>query len=354
MRLRALAPVVLLVVVGGVPTASHAADVHATIGTNALPMPETSTSYRLELEGTASRIATAPAPSGVMRSPDGRYGVEVGTSGVVLINERSGARRRLAPFGPDTVAYWSSKSVLAFTVRVSRIRRLIVLDPATGRLRRLASRICDVTADPWSPDGAQLALAVSLPHRPCRGVAAQPTVVGVSAPWTGPVHRMLGPPRLPRAVPLAWTRDGDGILVTGSDRMRQPVSAVLDPRSGSRRVVFGSYISLAPGGVWSRGRRFFAMPAIDGAIQSLLVVDRSLRTLVGSLLFAQQAYAWAPHRQWLACADSMGIRVFDASARHVIATIPVQAPFGFYVDSLRWARDERSVTVLAAPGLGHD
>jgi hypothetical protein len=152
---------------------------------------------------------------------------------------------------------------------------------------------------------------------------------------------MLGPPRLPWAVPLAWTRDGDGILVTGQDRRRQPVSAVLDPRSGRRRVVFGSYISPAPGGAWSRGRRFSAMPAIDGAIQSLLVVDRSLRTLVRSLLFAQQAYAWAPQRQWLAFVDTTSLRIFDASTRRVTATIPVQTPFGFSVDSLTWARDGR-------------
>jgi hypothetical protein len=354
MRLRALAPVVLLLVSGGVPTLARAAGVHATIGSNAVPMPETSTSYRLELDGTASRIAAAPSPSSVTWSPDGRYGVELGDPGVVLIDERSGARRKLARFGPGTVAYWSSKNVLAFTLRVSRIRRLIVLDPATGRQRRLASRICDVTVDPWSPDGAQLALAVSLPHLACRGVEAAPTVVGVSATWTGPVHRMLGPPHLPWAVPLAWTRRGDGILVTGWDDTRQPVSAVLDPRSGRRRVVFGSYISPAPGGAWSWGRRFFAMPAIDGAIQSLLVVDRSLRALVGSLLFAQQAYAWAPHRQWLAFVDDASIRIFDASTRRVMATIPVQAPFGFSVDALTWAQDGRSVTVVAAPGLGHD
>jgi hypothetical protein len=182
MRLRALAPVVLLLVARGAATPSRAADVHATIGKNAVPMPETSTSYRLELDGTASRIATAPSPSSVTRSPDGRCGVEVGDPGVLLIDERSGARRKLAPFGPGMVAYWSSKSVLAYTLRVSRIRRLIVLDPATGRQRRLASRICDLTVDPWSPDGAQLALAVSLPQLACRGVEAAPTVVVAARP----------------------------------------------------------------------------------------------------------------------------------------------------------------------------
>jgi hypothetical protein len=355
MRVRALAPVVLALIAGGLPMAVAGADVHATIGTNTVPMPEHSTAYRLEFDGTAARIATAPVTSAVEVSPNGRYGVKVGDSGIVLIDEHSGARRRLAPWSPYGAAYWSSQSVLAFTIHVSQIERLVVLDPATGRRRRLARRICDSTLDPWSPDGTRLALAVSLPHRACHEVEAEPTVVGVTRTWKGPLHRIPGPRRLPWAEPLAWTRDGSGILVVaGGDPTRWPVTTVIDLRTGNRRPAFPSYVSMG-NGAWSSGRRFFAMPTTDSSSRaSLLVVDSAFRSRVGAFAFGQHAYAWAPGRPWLAFASGKSVRVFDASTRRVIATIPVRAPFGFGVDSLTWAPDARSVTMVAEPGLGHD
>jgi YVTN family beta-propeller protein len=351
-----LVAVAVLVVVAGVPRASAAADVHANIGTNTVPMPEHSTAYRLEFDGTAARIATPHVPSSVEMSPDGRYGVKVGDPGIVLIDERSGARRRLARWSPFAAAYWSSQSVLAFTIHVSRIERLVVLDPATGRRRRLASRICDTAVDPWSPDGTRLAIAVSLPHLACREVTAAPTVIAVTKTWDGPLHRILGPPRVPWTELLAWTRDGGGLLVSAGDRTQWPVTTVIDLRTGNRRAAFPSYVSMGHG-AWSSGRRFFAMPTTDSSSRaSLLVVDSAFRSRVGSFMVGQQAYAyaWAPGRPLLAFASRSSVRVFDAATRRVIATIPVRAPFGFGVDSLSWAPDERSVTVIAAPGLGHD
>lgn len=355
MRARLLALSVLALVAGMPPTVSAGADVHATIGTNRLPMREHSTAYRLEFDGTATRIATSRVRVPVEVSPDGRYGVEVGGSGIVLIDERSGARRRLAPWAPHAAAYWSSQSVLAFTIHVSQIERLVVLDPTTGRRRRLARRICDTNLDPWSPDGARLALAVSLPHRACREVEAEPTVVGVARTWEGPIHRIAGPARLPWAEPLAWIRDGSGlVVVAGGDRTRWPVTTVIDLRTGIRRAVFPSYVSMG-NGAWSGGRRFFAMPTTDSSSRaSLLVVDGAFRHRVGSFAFGQQAFAWAPGRPWLAFASGTSVRVFDASKRRVIATIPVRAPFGFGVDSLAWAPDAHSVTIIAEAGLGHD
>jgi DNA-binding beta-propeller fold protein YncE len=355
MRVRALAPVVLALVAGGLPMAVAGADVHATIGTNAAPMPEHSTTYRLQLDGTATRIVPR-ALRGVTTSPDGRYGVTVGDSGIVLIDQRSGARRRLAHWSPFAAAYWSSQSVLAFTIHASRIERLVVLDPASGRRRRLASRICDTAVDPWSPDGTRLALAVSLPHLVCREAAAAPTVIAVTRTWDGPLHRILGPPRQPWTELLAWTRDGSGLLVVGGDRAQSPAATVIDLQTGNRRAAFPSYVSMGHG-AWSSGRRFFAMPATDSSSRaSLLVVDGAFRSRVGSFTVGQQAYAyaWAPGRPWLAFASSSSVRVFDASTRRVIATIPVRAPFGFGADSLAWAPDAHSVTMVAEPGLGHD
>jgi WD40 repeat protein len=355
MRVRALAPVALALVAGGVPMAVAGGDVHATIGTNAVPMPEKATTYRLALDGTATRVV-ARVPSGATTSPDGRFGVTVGDSGIVLIDERSGARRRLARWSPFAAAYWSSQSVLAFTTHVSRIERLVVLDPATGRRRSLASRICDTAVDPWSPDGTRLALAVSLPHLACREVAAAPTVIGVTRTWDGPLHRIVGPPRLPWTELLAWTPDGSGLLVAGGDHTQWPVTTVIDLRTGKRRAAFPSYVSMGHG-AWSSGRRFFAMPTTDSSSRaSLLVVDSAFRSRVGSFTVGQQAYAyaWAPGRPWLAFASGSSVRVFDASTRRVIATIPVRAPFGFGVDSLAWAPDAHSVSMVAEPGLGHD
>jgi YVTN family beta-propeller protein len=130
----------------------------------------------------------------------------------------------------------------------------------------------------------------------------------------------------------------------------------MDLRTGNRRAAFPSYVSMGHGAL-SSGRRFFAMPATDSSSRaSLLVVDSAFRSSVGSFTVGQQAYAyaWAPGRPWLAFASSSSVRVFDASTRRVIATIPVRAPFGFGADSLAWAPDAHSVTMVAEPGLGHD
>ncbi|MDX6578640.1 MAG: hypothetical protein QOJ47_189, partial [Gaiellales bacterium] len=199
-------------------------------------------------------------------------------------------------------------------------------------------------------------IAVSLPHLACREVTAAPTVIAVTKTWDGPLHRILGPSRVPWTELLAWTRDGGGLLVSAGDRTQWPVTKVIDLRTGNRRAAFPTYVSMGHG-AWSSGRRFFAMPTTDSSSRaSLLVVDSAFRSRVGSFTVGQQAYAyaWAPGRPLLAFASSSSVRVFDASTRRVIATIPVRAPFGFGVDSLSWAPDERSVTVIAAPGLGHD
>ena len=115
-----------------------------------------------------------------------------------------------------------------------------------------------------------------------------------------------------------------------------------------------SYAGLGDGGSWSDGRRFFAVAAVDSARRgTLLVLDGTLVHRVAAFTYGQ-AYAWAPVRPWLAIETDKGVRVFDASTRRVVATIPVRAPYGFGVESLTWAPDTRSVTVIAAPGLGHD
>jgi hypothetical protein len=354
MRVRRIALAALVLGAGAVPAVSDAAEVHATIGTNAVAMPEHSTAYRLDLDGRATRIGAAPTPSTGKTSPNHRYRVELGNAGIVLIDVRRGTRRRLAPQAPAAAAYWSSQNVLAYSIHASRIERLVVLDPATGRQRRLASRICDTAIDPWSPDGTRLALAVSLPHRACKGVAGTPVVVGVTDAWRGPLRRIAWRPRLSIAEPLAWTRSGHALLVSGSDQTGNAAAAVMDLRTGRRRAAFPSF-TLGGAGKWSSGQRFLALPALDwGSYASLLVVDGAFRSAVGSFMFGQQGYAWAPGRPWLAFASAQSVRVFDASTRRVIATIPVRARYGFAAESLAWAPDASSISIVAAPGLGHD
>ena len=129
---------------------------------------------------------------------------------------------------------------------------------------------------------------------------------------------------------------------------------LVDPTTGKGARVVSSYEGVGSGGTWSSGHRFFAIEAIDGARrQRLLLLDGTLRHPIAALRYGQPL-AWAPHGQLLAFRTLTSIRIFDASARRVIATIPVRAPYGFSADSLSWAPDERSVTVRAGPGLGHD
>jgi hypothetical protein len=195
---------------------------------------------------------------------------------------------------------------------------------------------------------------VSLPHVACRGTADTPIVVGVTTTWGTRLRRIRGGPGLTQTEPLAWTRDGTGLVVVARSGAAPPLSAVIDVHTGIRRAVFPSY-GLGSGGVWSSGHRFLALSAIDSASRaSLLIVDGAFRSLVGAFTFGQQAYAWAPRRPLLALASGSSIRVFDAAVRRVVATIPVRAPYGISVDSLAWAADARSLTVVVAPGLGHD
>jgi hypothetical protein len=348
MRVRALAPVVVALVAGGLPMAVAGADVHATIGTNAVPMPEHSTTYRLELDGTATRIATRPVSPTSTTSPDGRYRVQFGTSGAVLIDGRSGARRSLAIHRPEAAVYWGPKGLLALTDPASGVDQLVVFDPATGARRVAATRVCGVSANPWSPTGDRLAVAVSLRHHGCDGKRL--IVVAVADARHGPMRRITQP----WTDPVSWTRDGHSLLIEKHDRTGSGVSLLVDPRTGLGRVVLGSYNGFLGAGAWSDGRRFFAISAIDSLRRgTLLVLDGTLRRRVGTFTFGQ-AQSWAPHRQWLAVVSGTSIRVFDASARRVIATIPVRAPFGLGIESLSWTPDERSMTLIAAPGLGHD
>jgi hypothetical protein len=348
MRARAVA-VVLLALVASACGAGGYAHVHATIGSNAVPMPEEATTYRLALDGTATRLPTGPVPSTAVTSPNGRYRAEIVSAGVVLHDGRTGTSRTLWRQHPSSAVYWSTKGALAFTVDELGIGELVVFDPSTGRWRVVAHRVCDSGSDPWSPDGTRLAVPVSLPHHGCGGHGL--IVVAVADRRRGPVRRIAKP----HTVPVAWTWDGSGLLVEHWDGAGSGTSMLVDPETGKGRVVLPSYPGLGGPGSWSDGRRFIAVAAIDSARRgTLLVLGRTLVHPVAAFTFGQQAYAWAPHRQWLAVVSSSRIRVFDASTRRVIATIPVKAPYGFGVDSLTWARDERSVTVIAAPGLGHD
>jgi YVTN family beta-propeller protein len=349
MPARAIAVALLVVVASGCGAGGYA-HVHATIGSNAVPMPEKATTYRLAFDGTATRLPTGPAPSPIVTSPNGRYGAEIASAGVVLRDRRTRTSRILWRRQPLSAVYWSTKGALAFTVDELGIGELVVFDPSTGRRRVVARRVCDLGSDPWSPDGTRLALAVSLPGRGCGGAGL--TEVAVCDARTGRMRRLTKPD----SVPVAWTWDGSGLLVEYWDAATSGRSMLVDPETGKGRVVLPSYPGLGTGpGPWSHGRRFIAVGAIDSARRAtLLVLDRTLVDRLGAFTFGQQSYMWAPGRPWLAFQSSSSVRVFDASTRRVIATIPVKAPYGFSVESLTWASDERSVTVIAAPGLGHD
>jgi hypothetical protein len=285
--------------------------VHATIGTNAVPMPEQAATYRLALDGTATRVAAVPAP-------------------------------------PIPVGYRSSQGTLAFTVRKSGIERLVVYDPATGVRRQVATRVCDVGTDPWSPDGTRVAVAVSLPHHGCDG--RRLIVVAVSDVRTGRMRRITRP----WTTPVAWTRDGRGLLIVKRDSTGSGDWSVVDPATGSGRRVLPSYEGFGTAGRWSSGHRFFAVTAIDAARrQTLVLLDGTLRNRVAAFTFGQ-LLAWAPRGPLVAYSNGAGIGILDAATRRVIATIPVHVPYGFSAEQLVWARDERSVTVVVMPGLGHD
>ena len=335
----------VLALLAGAATAS--AGVDATIGANRLAMPEVPTSYRLTLGGDATRVAAAPPPAGAATSPNGRFRVERVSMGLLLHDRKTGASRTLTRDDPYGVGFWSSKGLLAYTKRVDRIERLVVLDPASGANRGTVRRVCDVVANPWSPDGSRLAVAQAPPHQSCR---SSDLGVAVSDVRSGRTHRVS----MPYTEPVAWTGDGSKLLVTGRTPSGTGIATLLAPDTGAARSVLSSIAALGPSGEWSHGRRFFAVPGSEDALRAgLVVLDARLSHEVAAFTFGA-TYAWAPSGQRLAVQVEHGIVVFDAASARVVETIPVNAPYGYDVDWIRWDRSERSLVISAAPGLGHD
>jgi hypothetical protein len=336
---------VVLALLGGGATAS-AGGVDARIGNNRVAMPEAETSYRLTLGGEAS-IAAARPPADPATSPNGRFRVERFSMGLLLRNRKTGASRTLTRDDPYGVAYWSSKGLLAYTKRVDRIERLVVLDPASGVRRVAVRRVCDVGASPWSPDGSRLAVAQAPPHQSCR---SSDVAVAVSDTRSGRTRRVS----MPYTEPIAWTGDGSKLLVIGRTASGTGIATLVAPDTGASRSVLPSIAALGASGEWSHGRRFFAVPGTENAQRAgLVVLDARLSHEVAAFTFGS-AYAWAPSGQRLAVQMAQGIVVFDAPSARVVATIPVRAPYGYNVDWIRWDHSERSIVISAMPGLGHD
>lgn len=89
MRSRLFVALVLATLGVAAAPGSGMADVHATIGTNTVALPENGATFRLALDGTATRVppdVSTVAPE--MTSPSRRYRVEIGS------DERCPARRR--------------------------------------------------------------------------------------------------------------------------------------------------------------------------------------------------------------------------------------------------------------------
>ena len=171
MRLRmavGLALVFMFVGVAATERPARAAAPPATLGTNALSMAARPATYRLSLDGTAVRARPATSLE-VTTSPSGRYRYDA-SSGLRLIDLRTGARRRLTSTWYAQRPAWSSTGLLAYTDRKDSLTRVVVLNPATGRSRVAASHVCgDALPALWSPDGRLLAVAVSRPHSGCNG-----------------------------------------------------------------------------------------------------------------------------------------------------------------------------------------
>jgi hypothetical protein len=344
---RALQIVLLVLALCGIAAGNVSAATRATIGTNALVMPKGVSTYRISLGGTAARVSTIAPPTSVA-SPTGRFAVEVGDSGTVLIDGQRMTRRILSEPEYTRVAYWSSRGLLAFTTRRSDVELLVVLDPVRNVRRVVASGVCDASSDPWSPDGTTLAVSVSMPHRGCDG--SRQTVVGVSKAMGGAMRRIAKPP----TVPIAWTRDSRRLLVEARRPSGASVVRLVDPRTGTGPRVLSSYSTLGRGGIWSNGHRFFALAAINNRQHGeLLLIDGSLRRRVALFTYPRQ-FSWSQTGQLLAIATDTSIKVFDAAVRRTIATIPIHAPYGIGVESITWARDGQTVDIVAAPSLDHD
>jgi hypothetical protein len=323
MRLRLLIPLAVAgVLAAGLALVARGSDgdggeATATIGVNAVPMPEDGATYRITLDGEAAVVV---APTGVPAT----------------LTAAAGFR--------------GSNGAQAFTDRRDGLTRLVVRDPATGTQRVVASHLCgDAFVDPWSPDGRSLAVAVSPPHGGCNGHGG-PEVAVVDA-VAGHMRRMSEL----HTTPVTWNRDGSRLLIAVGGRDPSGSSRLVDPRTGKGEPVLRQVGSLFPRGAWSQGRRFYAALTIHEAerSQAVVIVDGSLRYIRQTVLFGQQ-YAWAPRRQWLAVSEVRRIRVIDAVTGRTVATIPAHTPYGLAVESLRWDRSGRSLLAVAAPLLGHD
>jgi Tol biopolymer transport system component len=304
--------------------------------------------YRLSLDGRAALVGGAPSSSTPITklSPKGRYRVEVSAAGVMLIDGRTRARRLLTSSLYAQTPYWSAAGTLAFVDRKSGLTHLVVFDPATRVRRVVASHVCgDALVDPWAPDGKSLAVAVSRPQTGCNGRGG--TVVAVSDATRGRMRRIT----TPQTTPIAWSGDGSRLLIAdrGADASR-----LVDVRTGKGAFVFPAYGPLESGS-WSNGRRYYAALAQDLARseQTLVIADGAFRRIVKKLGYAN-LHTWAPRQQRLAVANQTSVRVLDAATGRTVATIPAQTPNGIVVQALAWDHNERSLTIVASPSLGHD
>jgi hypothetical protein len=318
--------------------------IDATIGVNALPMRSDTAAYRLTLDGRAVVAPKAPAQYGATAavSPGGRYRLFIGAR-IALVDTRTGSRRVLTSSFYPGRAYWGPGGTLAFADRRDGLTLLVVIDPASGKRRVVASHVCgDALVDPWSPDGRTLAIPVSPPGGGCNGDGG--SEVAVTDAVHGGMHRIAEL----HTTPVTWNRDGSRLLINGGSGSR-----LVDPRTGKGQGGLPSVGSLP--GSWSKGRRFYATLGLlpGGNTSALLIVDGSLQHVRYTIAFGA-VFAWSPTRQWLAVSDQQRVTVLDAVTGRTVATIPARSPYGLSVWSLTWDRDGNSVVAVAAPALGHD
>jgi hypothetical protein len=225
----------------------------STIGTNGLRMPDALSTYRVTLRGEIALVGRAPTLStteSATVSPDGRWRLERVSSGASVRNTQTGETFAVTRSGS---AWWARSGRLAVPLRMSGGgMRLELLDPATRTSHTVARQICGTGGDPWSPDRTRLAVAVAAPGQGCRGEIATRIISDADAnrdrlPWPG-------------RYPLAWSRDGQHVLLASLDGP----AALVDVRTGGGEPVFAAFTHV--GSVtWSADRRFATISGIDAA-----------------------------------------------------------------------------------------
>jgi WD40 repeat protein len=253
---------------------------------------------------------------GLAFAPDGRTLVTAGDDGRVRLWDTRTGRERIdlgaepQRAGDATSLTLPARSPDGKTLAVLFDRAVQLCDPATGRTwRRLELGEGRLTCLAWSPDSRCLALGVE-------GVSV-PNRILLWEPATGKLPRQFEQPEVVRF--LAFAPDG-GLLAAG---FVDCSVHLWDPVTGAARQGLPGHDAAALAGAFAPDGRTLATGGADGTLRLWdLATRRQLRCWVAHGNYPVEAVAFAPEGNLLASVGYGLVRLWRADSGALVRALP--------------------------------